>query len=116
MDTRQLKKNYMKCATEYVRRFAEVIGYDYDFWIGEPSGESASFGGYYVFSLDQMRLVVDNLEKWKTTYDNVGSEVIGWLEYFADLDHYEERNPGGHPAINLLSWLNGARPTRKPEP
>ena len=105
-----LKSQFLAVAKEYARQFSQVIGYDLEFWTGIADGHSACFGDNYFFTLEEMCLVVDNLARWKESYPDVGKEVLAWYDYFTDIDHHIERNPSGHPTINLWSWLKGCRP------
>jgi hypothetical protein len=106
-----LQKQFIAVAKEYARQFSQVIGYDLEFWTGLSDGHSACFGDNYFFTLEEMCLVVDNLSRWQESYTDVGKEVLAWFNYFSDIDHYIERNPSGHPTINLWSWLKGCRPS-----
>jgi len=106
----RLKEQLLSCCKEYARLFGEIIGYDFAFWTGNSDGHAACFGDNYFFTLEEMCIVIDNLKKWQQSYPDVGAEVLAWFDYFTDIDHYNERNPEGHPSINLWSWLLGARP------
>ena len=112
----QLQSQFLSVAKEYARQFSQVIGYDLEFWTGIADGHSACFGDNYFFTLEEMCIVVDNLPRWKQSYPDVGKEVLAWFDYFTDIDHFAERNPSGHPSINLWSWLLGARPSAPLDP
>lgn len=112
----QLQSQFLSVAKEYARQFSLIIGYDLEFWTGITDGHSACFGDNYFFTLEEMCIVVDNLPRWKQSYPDVGKEVLAWFDYFSDIDHFAERNPYGHPSINLWSWLLGARPSAHLDP
>ena len=94
-------------AKEYARQFGQIIGIEPDYWTGgELSLGSCLFGDYF-FVLNDMQIVVDNLDKWVKKYgtiENVGNEVIEWIEFVTE--HYPRQ-----PRINLYAWMDGYRLT-----
>ena len=94
-------------AKEYARQFGKIIGIEPDYWTdGELSLGSCLFGDY-IFVLNDMQIVVDNLDKWVKKYgtvEKVGNEVIEWIEY--ETEHYPRQ-----PRINLYAWMDGYRLT-----
>ena len=100
----------------YVKRFAYIIGVDFDYWVADMREEDkqadrptqpvdvANFGDYY-FNLDDIRTVVDNYKYWLERYgtrEAVGQEVRDW-QYYVVERMSEKKN-----YINLFNWLNGA--------
>jgi len=110
----QLQSQFIAVANEYARQFSQIIGYNREFWVGPFDGHHACFGDNYFFSLEEMSIVVDLIDKWVKNYgsrEKVGDAVTEWFDYYTDIDHFEERCPNGFPSINLFSWLKGARPS-----
>ena len=101
----------------YVKRFAHIIGVDFDYWVGDMREEDkqadrpsqsvdvAQFGKYYFFNLVDIRTVVDNYKYWlkrSGSREAVGQEVRDWHDYA--VEHLGK----GEGYINLFHWLNGA--------
>ena len=99
----------------YVYSFSEIIGVDFDYWVGDMREEDkqadrpsqsvdvAQFGDYF-FNLADMRTVVDNYKYWRERYgtrEAVGQEVRYWNDYAV------ERLSNKKNHINLFNWLNG---------
>ena len=99
----------------YVYSFSEIIGVDFDYWVGDMREEDkqadrpsqtvdvAQFGDYF-FNLADMRTVVDNYKYWRERYgtrEAVGQEVCYWNDYAV------ERLSNKKSHINLFNWLNG---------
>ena len=99
----------------YVYSFSEIIGVDFDYWVGDMREEDkqadrpsqtvdvAQFGDYF-FNLADMRTVVDNYKYWRERYgtrEAVGEEVRYWNDYAV------ERLSKKKNQINLFNWLNG---------
>ena len=99
----------------YVYSFSEIIGVDFDYWVGDMREEDkqadrpsqtvdvAQFGDYF-FNLADMRTVVDNYKYWRERYgtrEAVGEEVRYWNDYAV------ERLSKKKNHINLFNWLNG---------
>mgnify|MGYP006391629521 FL=1 len=101
----------------YVKRFSNIIGLDFDYWVGDMRKEDkqadrpsqsvdvAQFGDYYYFNLVDIRTVVDNYKYWLKRYGSreaVGQEVRDWHDYVL------ERMGRNNIYLNLFHWLNGA--------
>ena len=99
----------------YTSRFSEIIGVDFDYWVGDMREEDkqadrpsqtvdvAQFGDYF-FNLADIRTVVDNYKYWRERYgtrEAVGQEVLYWNDYAV------ERLSNKKNHINLFNWLNG---------
>ena len=99
----------------YVYSFSEIIGVDFDYWVGDMREEDkqadrpsqtvdvAQFGDYF-FNLADIRTVVDNYKYWRERYgtrESVGQEVLYWNDYAV------ERLSNKKNHINLFNWLNG---------
>ena len=99
----------------YVYSFSEIIGVDFDYWVGDMREEDkqadrpsqtvdvAQFGDYF-FNLADIRTVVDNYKYWRERYgtrEAVGEEVRYWNDYAV------ERLSKKKNHINLFNWLNG---------
>ena len=99
----------------YKYTFSEIIGVDFDYWVGDMREEDkqadrpsqtvdvAQFGDYF-FNLADMRTVVDNYKYWHERYgtrEAVGQEVRYWNDYAV------ERLSNKKNHINLFNWLNG---------
>ena len=100
----------------YVKRFAHIIGVDFDYWVGDMREEDkqadrpsqsvdvAQFGEYF-FNLVDIRTVVDNYKYWLNRHGSreaVGQEVCDWHDYVL------ERMGRNKIYLNLFNWLNGA--------
>ena len=100
----------------YVKRFAHIIGEDFDYWVGDMREEDkqadrpsqsvdvAQFGEYF-FNFVDISTVVDNYKYWLQRYgtrEAVGQEVCDWQDYVVECMS-EKKN-----YINLFNWLNGA--------
>ena len=100
----------------YVKRFSNIIGVDFEFWVGDMRKEDraadrpsdsvdvAQFGDYF-FNLSDIRTVVDNYKYWLQRYgtrEAVGEEVCDWHDYVL------ERMGRNKIYLNLFNWLNGA--------
>ena len=100
----------------YVKRFANIIGIDFEFWVGDMREEDraadrpsdsvdvAQFGDYF-FNLSDIRTVVDNYKYWLNRHGSreaVGEEVCDWHDYVL------ERMGRNKIYLNLFNWLNGA--------
>ena len=99
----------------YVKRFANIIDIDFEFWVGDMREEDraadrpsdsvdvAQFGDYF-FNLSDIRTVVDNYKYWLNRHGSreaVGQEVRDWQYYTVD------RLGKGKEYINLFHWLSG---------
>lgn len=105
----KLKEIYLSIANEYARQFGQIIELDKEFWTGPRPGHHAQFGDYYVFTLEEMSLIVDELDKWVKKYESrreVGRTVIEWFDRSV-AEH--ERTKHQYPRINLQSYMNGLR-------
>ena len=100
----------------YVKRFSNIIGLDFDYWVGDMREEDraadrpsdsvdvAQFGDYF-FNLSDIRTVVDNYRYWLNRHGSreaVGEEVCDWHDYVL------ERMGRNKIYLNLFNWLNGA--------
>ena len=79
----------------YASIFAQIIGVDFDHWVGDSREEDQQAGrssypvdaaifGDYVFTYLNIRTVVDNYIYWLERYgtrEAVRQEVIGWHGY-----------------------------------
>ena len=100
----------------YVYSFSEIIGVDFDYWVGDMREEDKQAGrptqpvdvaqfGEYFFNLVDIRTVVDNYKYWlkrSGSREAVGQEVRDWHDYA--VEHLGK----GEGYINLFHWLNGA--------
>ena len=100
----------------YTYSFSEIIGVDFDYWVGDMREEDKQAGrptqpvdvaqfGDYIFDLSDIRTVVDNYRYWLQRYgtrEAVGEEVCDWHDYVL------ERMGRNKIYINLFNWLNGA--------
>ena len=99
----------------YASIFAQIIGVDFDHWVGDSREEDQQAGrpsypvdaaifGDYVFTYLNIRTVVDNYRYWLERYgtrEAVRQEVIGWHEYVVkQIDESKF-------FLTLFNWLNG---------
>lgn len=117
----KLKEEMWAVAKEYARQFGEVVGESVNFWVADDP-EVCDFGDTLFFTLDEMRLVVDNLPMYVKKYGSkeaVGQEIRDWVEWWlyvpagdtaGTLDGelvMERVTKQLRPNINLRAWLNG---------
>ena len=99
----------------YTYTFSEIIGVDFDYWVGDMREEDkqadrppqtvdvAQFGDYF-FNLADIHTVVDNYKYWRERYgtrEAVGQEVRYWNDYAVERLSKKKKH------INLFNWLNG---------
>ena len=99
----------------YASIFAQIIGVDFDHWVGDSREEDQQAGrpsypvdaaifGDYVFTYLNIRTVVDNYRFWLEHYgtrEAVRQEVIGWHEYVVKQINESKL------FMTLFNWLNG---------
>lgn len=131
-----LNEKLWPVALEYTRQMAELMGVNEWHWIGtDDDGKRpisvCDFGGTYFFTLEEMQVVIDRMEKWVKRYGNreaVAQEISDWFDWWladvGDTPHPLEelvwnrmdRYMRFHPSINLENWLMGCpRERRKPD-
>lgn len=82
----KLSEKMWAVANEYARRFGEIIEHDVEFWVSDEP-EVCCFGDYLFFTFDEMRAVVDHIEKYVARYGSlqaVGEEVVSWVDWWLD--------------------------------
>lgn len=102
-----LREQYEPIAKEYARQFGEIIGADFEFWIGWDSapGHCAAFDNGQSYTMEEIMYVVDNLPKLIDKYTSreaVGEEIRDWFDYCTD-----NGTPERLRSMNLFSWLIG---------
>ena len=99
----------------YASIFAQIIGVDFDHWVGDSREEDQQAGrpsypvdaaifGDYVFTYLNIRTVVDNYTYWLERYgtrEAVRQEVIGWHDYVVKQINESKL------FLTLFNWLNG---------
>ena len=99
----------------YASIFAQIIGVDFDHWVGDSREEDQQAGrpsypvdaaifGDYVFTYLNIRTVVDNYRFWLEHYgtrEAVRQEVIGWHDYVV------KQISESKLFLTLFNWLNG---------
>ena len=99
----------------YASIFAQIIGVDFDHWVGDSREEDQQVGrpsypvdaaifGDYVFTYLNIRTVVDNYRYWLERYgtrEAVRQEVIGWHGYVVKQINESKL------FLTLFNWLNG---------
>ena len=99
----------------YASIFAQIIGVDFDHWVGDSREEDQQAGrpsypvdaaifGDYVFTYLNIRTVVDNYRYWLERYgtrEAVRREVIGWHGYVVKQINESKL------FLTLFNWLNG---------
>lgn len=115
---RKLNETLWAAAKEYARLFGEVIGMEPELWMGDCP-DICSFGDTMVFSLEEMRQVVDNLPKYIDKYgtrEAVGEEIHDWNEWTLEGIHDGDTfmdivlprvTRQLRPNISLEEWLDG---------
>lgn len=114
----KLKEQLLAVAKEYARQFGEIIGMDAEHCVGEEPAGMWCFGDCYFFSLEEMKDVVDHIDKYVTRYGSkeaVGDEIRDWVDWWLDdCGDIDCRELVGARVtsqlrvnINLKSWLEG---------
>lgn len=95
--------------------FAETIGVDFDYFIGDTYKEDkeanrptepvemCAFGDYY-FNIHDVRTVVENMHYWLERYGSkeaLAEEIIDWYDYIADTKTKDTDK------VSLFHWLCG---------
>lgn len=117
MEIRKLSDAHCAVATEYARQFGKILGTDPEYWVGDDP-EICCFGDCWFFTLDEMRAVVDGIDKYVTRYGSreaVGQEIRDWEEWWLEDMHIgdvmEVVMPRAtkqlRPNISLQAWLDG---------
>lgn len=117
MEIRKLSDTHCAVATEYARQFGKILGTDPEHWVGDDP-EICCFGDCWFFTLDEMRVVVDGIDKYVTRYGSreaVGQEIRDWEEWWLEDMHIgdvmETVMPRAtkqmRPNISLKAWLDG---------
>ena len=114
-----LNEKLWDVAHEYARLFGEIIGYEPEHWVGDCP-DLCCFGDCYFFTLEEMREVVDGIDKYAKRYGSkeaVGEEVRMWTDWWLDAwsdnkELYTERVEARvtqqlRPNLNLRAWLDG---------
>lgn len=117
-----LNEQLWAVAKEYARQFAQIIDANIDHWVGEESGEvfMCCFGDFYYFSLNDMQVVVNNLERYVEQYGSrqaVGNAVRKWVDWWISdvpetlIEYTAERTTFSlKPRIPLKTWLDSTPP------
>ena len=119
-----LNEQLWAVAKEYARQFGEIIQMEPEHWVGDCP-DMCCFGDCYFFTLEEIRQVVDDIDKYRTRYGSteaVGEEIRDWVDWWLDgcapdrMCRVEQRVTREiHPNINLKSWLDGClREDREP--
>lgn len=123
--SKKLNEQLWAVAKEYARQFGEVLGADPEFWIADEPW-LCCFGDCYYFTLEEMAVVVNNLDKYMKRYgskEDVGQEIRDWVDWWLDSDidvaNYErvEARVTKQLRVNisLYGWLDGCpHEDRKP--
>ena len=119
-----LNEQLWAVANEYARQFGEIIQMEPEHWVGDCP-DMCCFGDCYFFTLEEIRQVVDDIDKYKKRYrsaEAVGEEIRDWVDWWLDdcdaermcrVEHRVTRQL--RPNINLKSWLDGCpREDRQP--
>ena len=127
-----LNEQLWAVAKEYARQFGEIIGKEPEHCVGDCPSDMWCFGDTLFFSLEEMQMVVDNIDKYVKRYGDkatVGHEIHDWLDWWLDsipagetagttarMELVEARVTRQlHPNINLKAWLDGCpREDREP--
>lgn len=82
-----LKEQLWAVAKEYARQFGEIIGMEPEHCVGDCPSDMWCFGDTMFFSLEEMQMVVDNIDKYAKRYGNkatVGYEIHDWVNWWLD--------------------------------
>ena len=129
---KKLNEQLWAVVKEYARQFGEIIGMEPEHCVGDCPSDMWCFGDTMFFSLEEMQMVVDNIDKYTKMYGDkatVGYEIHDWVNWW--LDSIPAGETAGtaartelvearvthqlHPNINLKDWLDGC-PREEREP
>ena len=127
-----LNEQLWAVAKEYAHRFGEIIGMKPEHCVGDCPSDMWCFGDTMFFSLEEMQMVVDNIDKYTKRYGDkatVGYEIHDWVNWWLDsipageaagtttrMELVEARVTRQlRPNISLKSWLDGC-PREEREP
>ena len=114
-----LQEQLRAVAKEYARQFGAIIGMELEHFVGDEPTDIACFGDCYFFTLQEMKQVVDNIDKYARRYGSkeaVGDEVRNWVDWYLNgIDHDRQLTEvimprvthQLRPNINLRAWLDG---------
>ena len=113
----KLSEQMWSVAKEYARLFGEIISMEPEYWVGDCP-DQCCFGDTMFFSLEEMRMVVDDLPKYVKKHGSrgaVGYEIHAWMDWLLDgipedgvVQYVTARVTYQlRPNISLQAWLNG---------
>lgn len=97
-----LREKYMAIAQEYARQFGHLIGCEFGYWAEPDPVEHAFFTNGQCYHINEMRLVIDGLDKWQIRYgtrEGVCREVLCWYDATKTENDF----------ATLYEWLEGSR-------
>lgn len=129
---KELNEQLWAVAKEYARQFGEIINMEPEHCVGDCPSGMWCFGDTMFFSLDEMQMVVDNIDKYTKMYGDkatVGYEIHDWVNWWLDsmpagetagaptwMELVEARVTHQlRPNISLKAWLDGC-PREEREP
>lgn len=116
---KKLNEQMWAVAREYARLFGEIIGLEPEYCVADVPTDMWSFGDCLFFSLDEMRVVVDDIDKYIDRYGSreaVGQEIRDWVDWWLndgmnEYNNYEYvQSRVTHQLrvnISLKAWLDG---------
>lgn len=119
---KKLNEQLWAVAKEYARQFGEIIGMEPEHCVGDCPSDMWCFGDTMFFSLEEMQMVVDNIDKYTKKYGDkatVGYEIHDWVNWWLDDLTAKDKAPWTwgcieervthqlRPNISLKAWLDG---------
>lgn len=97
MGLQQLKKQYEFVCNEYVKKFCNKQGIEFDGWIGDEVGGIASFAYQYFFNLSDIILDLNTKQP--------KGNILDWQSEGVDFNMFNEKQQH----INYKSYTIGVR-------
>ena len=97
MELQQLKKQYEFVCKEYIKKFCNKQGIEFDGWIGDEVGGIASFACQYFFNLSDIILDLNTKQP--------KGNILDWQSEGVDFNMFNEKQQH----INYKSYTIGVR-------
>ena len=97
MGLQQLKKQYEFVCNEYIKKFCNKQGIEFDGWIGDEVGGIASFACQYFFNLSDIILDLNTKQP--------KGNILDWQSEGVDFNMFNEKQQH----INYKSYTIGVR-------
>lgn len=87
MTNQEIREAYEKACNEYVKKFAQKQGIEFEFWVSDRVGETACFSSHHAFNMPELIYDIDSnqpkgliMEWHEKSLENQGEK---WINYFS---------------------------------